>query len=404
MKWMYTIIVLNSGKPVNIRICKIMINTPCLSITELNQLIKISLESNPILSDVWITGEITQLKHYARANQYYLNISDGKAVINSVMYERTLSRLTFEPCIGQQVFIRGKIIFFQNKGSLIFQIAYMTPDGIGNETKKLAELKALFKQEGFFDPESKRTLPLYPEKIGLITSLDSAAMGDFVTTLRQSNNYSELVVIPTTVQGAHAALSICESIDLANHHQCDVIALVRGGGSAQDLSIFNDENLCRKIRHSTVPIITGIGHQTDESLADLVADYTTVTPTACAQHLLNPFLDIYQTLSKAQSLFNTRISQYFHDSQKLIYHANQLLQSKLDHAIKTYDYRIEQLSRLIVTLNPLNTLSKGYSITTLNDKPITSIKNVSKDDMIVSTCSDGNITSIVKDVKIGKKS
>ena len=375
----------------------------CLSISELNHIIKFSLESNPILSDLWITGEITQFKHYARANQYYLYLSDGKAVVNCVMYANTLSRLSFKPTIGQQVFIRGKIIFFQNKGSLIFQIAYMTPDGMGAETKKLADLKAQFKKEGFFDPANKRSLPLYPEKIALITSLDSAAMGDFVTTLRQANSYSELIVIPTTVQGAHGALSICESIDLANHHACDLIALVRGGGSAQDLSIFNDENLCRKIFASTAPLITGIGHQTDESLADLVADFSTLTPTACAAHLAKPFLDINQTLIQLRTHLTTLISNKINDPYHLLTHTNQILQSKVEHSLKTYEYRIEQLSNLIVTLNPLNTLSRGYSITTHQGKSITSITNVSKDDMISTTCIDGTINSVIKEVCYGKK-
>lgn len=380
-----------------------MTTQPCITISELNQLIKLSLESNPILNDLWITGEITQFKHYAKANQYYLNITDGKAVINCVMYAKTLSLITFKPTIGQQVFIRGKIIFFQNKGSLIFQIAYMTPDGIGAETKKLVELKAQFTKEGFFDSANKRALPLYPDTIALITSLDSAAMGDFVTTLRQANHYSKLLIIPATVQGTQGALSICESIDLAKHHKCDLIAIVRGGGSTQDLSIFNDENLCRKIFTSSIPIITGIGHQTDESLADLSADATAVTPTACANQLAKPFLDLNQYLNHIYSFFTNLISNKINAIYQTAIHANQLLQSNVEHILDSYEARISHLSHLIVTLNPLNTLSKGYSITTHNGKPITSTKNLSKDDMISTACVDGTINSIIKEIYYDKK-
>ena len=381
-----------------------MTTNPCISISELNHIIKFSLESNPILADIWITGEITQFKHYAKANQYYLYITDGKAVINCVMYAKTLSFLTFKPSIGQQVFVRGKILFFQNKGSLIFQIAYMTPDGMGAEIKKLAELKAQFKKEGFFDPHTKLPLPLYPEKIGLITSLDSAAMGDFVATLRQTNRYSELMVIPTTVQGSHGALSLSESIDLAINQHCDLIAIVRGGGSTQDLSLFNDENLCRKIQASPIPTITGIGHQTDESLADLVADASAVTPTACANLITKPLLDLQQRLHEVYLQFTNLISNKINDIYQTAIHANQLLQSHVEHSLTLYESRITHLSQLIVTLNPLNTLSKGYSITTHHGKPITSTKNLSKDDMISTACVDGTIDSIIKEIHYDKKS
>jgi exodeoxyribonuclease VII large subunit len=381
-----------------------MIDQPCLSILELNDLIKASLEHNPILNDVWITGEITQFKHYAKANQYYLNISDGNAVINCVMYSRTLSLLTFEPTLGQQVFIRGKVTFFKNRGSLIFQIAYMTPDGIGKEIKKLAELKALFKKEGFFDPEKKRALPLYPETIGLITSLDSAAMGDFMTTLRHDNHYSTVLVIPTTMQGSQGVLSISESIDLAIYNHCDMIAIVRGGGSAHDLSIFNDENLCRKIHNAKVPVITGIGHQTDESLADLVADVTTVTPTACAHYLTLPFQKIKRRLKEIQVFYDHAISSKITQTHQTIIHANHLLRQTIESILTTYETRIAYLSDLIVKINPLTTLSKGYSITTLDGKPIRSIANLSKDAMIRTSCVDGTIDSIIKDLYHAKKS
>jgi len=374
-----------------------------ISIEDLNHLIKQLLESNIILNDIWITGEISQFKHYAKANHYYFNLTDGVSTINCVMYSSFIRLLQFKPTVGQKIFARGKIQFFQNKGSLIFQTAYMTLDGIGNESKQLEQLKQEFTKLGYFDQKNKQPIPNFPMSIALITASDSAAMGDFITTLRQHNNYSQVYLIPTTVQGDQASLSIIESLDLAIAHNVDVIALVRGGGSNQDLSTFNNENLCKNLFNCPIPIVTGIGHQTDTSLVDLIADKALVTPTACADYLVASTIQLKQSI---QYLLRSIPStfQLQHDSLKQ--HVLSHLKSatiQTESKLSNFYFQCETMCDRLFSFNPLQRLNQGYSITSKNSKAITSVLNLKKNDMITTTLADGTLVSQIKECNYEKQ-
>ena len=374
----------------------------CLPISDFNTLLKEHIEQFNE-HDIWITGEISQLKFYSKGNQYYFYLSDKSAAVNCVLYGSVLNYLKFSPKNDQLVFARGKIKYLAKKGSLLFQISYMGLGGIGQQSKKLEELKAQLEKEGLFAQETKKPLPKYPEKIGIITSLDSAAMWDFVTYFRQTNYYSDLCILPSTMQGDYAPMSIIENIDFAHSQELDVVAIIRGGGSSQELGIFNHETLIRNIAQSDIPIITGIGHQVDSSLSDLAADITCATPTATAHLLADPFIQLLNktatSLSSLESHIETQFS-YYHS--KAITNL-QTLENQCEYKLNSTQDKINYLTKLIDQLNPLDKLKKGYSITSFKQKPITSITKIKEGDTLITELLDGSISSTVNDIKLCQK-
>ena len=374
----------------------------CLPISDFNTLLKEHIEQFNE-HDIWVTGEISQLKFYSKGNQYYFYLSDKSAAVNCVLYGSVLNYLKFSPENDQHVFARGKIKYLAKKGSLLFQISYMGLGGIGQQSKKLEELKAQLEKEGLFAQETKKPLPKYPEKIGIITSLDSAAMWDFVTYFRQTNYYSDLCILPSTMQGDYAPMSIIENIDFAHSQELDVVAIIRGGGSSQELGIFNHETLVRNIAQSDIPIITGIGHQVDSSLSDLAADITCATPTATAHLLADPFIQLLNktatSLSSLESHIETQFS-YYHS--KAITNL-QTLENQCEYKLNSTQDKINYLTKLIDQLNPLDKLKKGYSITSFKQKPITSITKIKEGDTLITELLDGSISSTVNDIKLCQK-
>lgn len=374
-----------------------------ISISELNHLIKVTLESFDHLDDIWISGEISQFKHYAKGNHYYFYLSDEKSTINCVVYSSFVKLIQFKPKVGQRIFARGKIQYFQNKGTLMFQVSYMTMDGSGNQLKAYNELKKQLKHAGYFDPENKLNIPHFPTNIGVITAPDSAALGDFISTIRQENTYSNIYLLPSVMQGEHAALSIIEHIDYAIAYKMDVIVIIRGGGSSQDLNIFNDENLCRKLFSCKTPIITGIGHQTDESLADLIADKALITPTACAHFLTEPFQAIKQTILNLFANLEQHFIAKCNIIEQQLLSKHYQLSATVEKKIVSYKHKIELLCNHCLALNPITTLKQGYSITSQQKKRISSVSKLSKNDMIITEFFDGSIKSHIKEITICPK-
>ena len=374
-----------------------------ISISELNNLIKITLESIDSFNDIWISGEISQFKHYVKGNHYYFYLSDDTSTINCVVYSSFIKLIQFKPKVGQHVFARGKLQYFQNKGTLMFQVSYMTIDGSGKQIKAFNELKNQLEKEGYFNQKNKLDIPKFPIKIGVITAPNSAAFGDFISTLRQENTYSNVYLLPSVMQGEHAALSIIEQIDYAITCQMNVIVIIRGGGSSQDLNVFNEENLCRKLFSCPIPIITGIGHQTDESLADLIADKALITPTACAYFLAEPFQIIKQSI---KNLFNN-FEQYFYSQINLIEQQVSLKQTQLSSTVEkkivNYKHKIELLCNHCLSLNPIRKLKEGYCIASQQNTRISSVSKLSKNDIITTEFFDGSITSNIKEITICQK-
>ena len=261
------------------------------SVTELNNYVKSLLDNDGNLKSVFVTGEISNFKnHYS--GHMYMTIKDEGGAIKAVMFSSYASRLKFVPENGMKVIIFGSVSLYVKDGSYQLYITDMQPDGVGALNLAFEQLKEKLGNEGLFDTKNKKQIPRFPEKIGVATAPDGAAVRDIFSVLKRRYPVAEIVFCPVAVQGASAAPEIAEAIRLFNKQsECDVLIIGRGGGSLEDLWAFNEEIVARAIFESDIPVISAVGHETDFTIADFVADLRAPTPSAAAELLCENIFD-----------------------------------------------------------------------------------------------------------------
>ena len=392
------------------------------SVSQYNASIKRFLDSVDACQDVHIKGEISNFKGATRGHLYF-TLKDDESRINAVMFNAA-SKLDFDPKDGDAVLIDGKISVYVQTGQYQVYIDKMTLDGQGDLLKRLEELKKKLQAEGLFDESHKRELPKYPERIGVITAPNKAAKSDIISTIKRRYPICEVILFPAIVQGDLAKDSIVKMIEEANDpkYQIDTLIVGRGGGSIEDLWAFNEEIVARAIYDSRIPVISAVGHETDFTIADFVADKRAPTPTGAAEMSVPSIVELSNYINQ----LNIRSNEYINNLIKLLkqrldkYKTSYVLSNPLaPFEVKTQmlDGLYERLNRYIKDilfvkykntlelninklelLNPLNVLKKGYSISSIDNKPIKSTKDVKKDDNISIKVIDGEINTIVKEV------
>ncbi len=253
------------------------------SIKEINKYIRMKMESDSLLSEVWLRGEISNFTHHSSGHMYF-TLKDEGSRLKSIMFASYNQRLPFIPKEGTRVVARGYISVYERDGQYQFYATQMQPDGIGSLYLAYEQLKQRLEQEGLFDPARKRAIPQYPKVIGVVTSPTGAAVRDVVITLRRRYPAVKIVVYPVLVQGKGAAPSVVKAIrDLNRMNEADVLIVGRGGGSLEELWAFNEEMVARAIAGSRIPVISAVGHETDFTIADFASDLRAATPTAAAE-------------------------------------------------------------------------------------------------------------------------
>lgn len=319
---------------------------PYLTVTALTKYLKKKLETDPHLREVWLKGEISNFKHHYRGHMY-LTLKDEHSRIQAVMFAGDNRYLKFTPEDGMHVLVKGYVSIFEPQGQYQLHIKEMQPDGIGALFLAFEQLKEKLGNAGYFDEKYKRPLPKYPSHIGIITSPTGAAIKDILTTIKRRYPIAEITVIPVIVQGEEAAQSIRRGIEYANElHKFDVIILGRGGGSIEDLWGFNEEIVANAIFHSKIPIITGIGHETDVTISDFVADLRAPTPTGAAELAVPDLAELKETLfhlrARLMKLTKIRLMEKQEQLQKIkssyvFHYPKQLLQEKEQHIDRLMD-------------------------------------------------------------------
>lgn len=268
-----------------------------LTVTALTKYIKRKFDVDPHLQDVWLKGEISNFKQHSRGHMYF-TLKDQNARLQVVMFAGQNRNLAFKPQEGMKVLVRGEVTVYEANGSYQMYIKEMQPDGVGSLFLAYEELKKKLSQEGIFSPEYKQPLPKYPRAVGVITSPTGAAVRDIITTLKRRYPLTKIIVIPALVQGVNAAPSIVKAIQTANKmSDLDVLIVGRGGGSIEELWAFNEEVVAREIFASKLPIISAVGHETDFTIADFVADMRAPTPTAAAELAVPHINELMERLS-----------------------------------------------------------------------------------------------------------
>jgi len=373
--------------------------TKIYTVSELNQSIKFTLESSYGWLDV--EGEISNFRPYS-SGHWYFSLKDETSQISCVMWRGRNNYVFFTPQDGIKVRIKGKLSVYETRGNYQIDVAAMKPLGIGELQLAFEKLKEKLSREGLFDEQCKKPIPKIPSTIGIVTSKDGAALRDVISTLRRRFPAAELILAHSSVQGANASSEIADAIKTLNSYKkINVIIICRGGGSLEDLWAFNEEITARAIFKSKIPIVTGIGHEVDFTIADYVADLRSPTPTAAAE-LVTPNVSglieyiedfSYNNFEKiknqikfySDSIRNILKSYAFslpesllrNKSQKLDFTAYRVQQSFSNYFQATKS-RIERFMNVIQNANPKRNLSRGYSIVRQHSKIIMRVKELNK--------------------------
>jgi len=271
-----------------------------LTVTELNRYIRLKLDADARLQDVWIRGEISNFTHHSSGHLYF-TLKDEGGRVKCVMFARQSQRLKFLPSDGMNVIARGAVSVYERDGQYQFYVNQMQPDGLGSLYLAFEQLKQRLEAEGLFAAERKKPLPAFPRAIGVITSPTGAAVRDIVTTLKRRFPYASILLYPVLVQGTQAAASIAKAIEDMNRlRAADVLIVGRGGGSLEELWAFNEEIVARSIYASEIPVISAVGHETDYTIADFVADLRAPTPTAAAELAVPHHLEVRRQLENCR--------------------------------------------------------------------------------------------------------
>lgn len=388
-----------------------------LTVSQLNFYIKSLIESDLKLSGVFISGEISNLTDHYRSGHIYLSLKDEKSVIRAVIFSGNASRLKFRPENGMKVIARGRVSLYEATGQYQLYIDDLMPQGAGALAVAFEQLKAKLEKEGLFDKASKKPLPVYPGTVGVITSPTGAAVEDIKNIISRRWPPANILIYPSLVQGDGAVQQLIAGINYFSAAGCaDVVIIGRGGGSAEDLWVFNSEELARAIYSCKVPVISAVGHETDFTICDFVADLRAATPSEAAQRAVPDVLEVKSQVEnlgrylrstaagnlimKESSVEKLRLSlealspEREIDKRRLFLEA---LRTRFEAAAKMSMEKKERelwsLGDRLSQLDPVKTLQRGYAVAQKDGKILRSVSEVQSGDMIEITLSDGSFIS-----------
>lgn len=398
------------------------------SVTQLNEYIKMTLESSPVLQSVYLRGEISNLKSNYSSGHMYFSLKDENSSLRAVMFRFSAARLKFMPESGMKVVVHGKISSYTVSGDCQIIIDDMQPDGAGALAVAFEQLKRKLSAQGLFDPARKKPIPKFPRSVGVITSASGAALHDIINVSGRRSPSTEIIIYPSYVQGELAPRSLTGGILFFNNrHKVDVIIIGRGGGSAEDLWCFNDETLARAIADSEIPVISAVGHETDFTICDFVADLRAPTPSAAAELAFPDTVEIFnrvKTLNlKSENALARKISKIQSDlelmKKSVELHspirrlgeqesALAILKNRLNSAQKSRIEAAQAEFRMLCTRleasNPLSVLSHGYSVVEDGEgRIVSSVLEVNDGDEITVKLLDGQLSARVTDRRTNKE-
>ena len=395
-----------------------------ISVKKLNLYVRSLIEGDIRLANITVSGEISNFKNHYSSGHWYFTLKDNDAAIRCVMFRANASRVMFDVSDGLQVIIRGRVSLYEKDGQYQFYAEEMMAAGIGDISLKFEQTKQKLEKEGFFDPSSKRPIPKFPKRIAVITSPTGAAVRDIFNILSRRWPLSDIVMCPVSVQGELAVPEMLAALErLYKLNNIDVAIIGRGGGSIEDLWAFNDEKLARTIYESPFPIISAVGHETDFTICDFVADLRAPTPSAAAElavpdivevtakinkysnYLKNQLLSTYN-LSKARLSALTENPYFKRPVEMFIDKRYELLDRTVEN-IKTLNFQLNSnkenkflnLVARLDNLSPLKTLTRGFATVSQKDKNIKSVNDISEGEIISIRFFDGEADCEVKNTR-----
>lgn len=399
-------------------------NTPfAMTVSQLNDYVKTLIDSSEVLSNVCIVGEISNFTNHYKTGHLYFTLKDEGALVKAVMFRTYAGKLRFVPKENMKVLVYGRISVFPRDGVYQLYAEDMEQFGVGDLYHKFEELKKKLSALGMFDEEHKKPLPKFPKRIGIITSPEAAAVADMKNILSRRYPLCEIHIYPALVQGPGAPAELCDGIiHFDNDPDCDCIIIGRGGGSIEDLWAFNDEILARTIFACKTPVISAVGHETDFTICDFVADRRAPTPSAAAEIAVPDIQDLKRQLGMISSSLKARMGEiigykrqylqslaerrslkspmYYVDSkQELLLSYEKQINALFESLYKEKAGRLSVAASKLSALNPMAVLSRGYAAVFDGDgRVINSVKSLKKDDKITLKVSDGEAEAKIENI------
>ena len=391
-------------------------------VTEVNELVKLLLDNEPMLQNICVRGELSNYKMYPSGHHYF-SLKDQEGAIRCVMFKGSAMRLRFRPENGMKVVVTGRVTVFPRDGAYQLYCNTMTPEGVGDLAVAFEQLKAKLYAEGLFDPAHKKPLPAYPEKIAIVTSSAGAAVHDMIRILRRRYPIAKVILLPVRVQGAEAPPEIAGAIRYADKWKIgDVIITGRGGGSMEDLWAFNDERVARAIYACETPVISAVGHEPDVTISDFVADARASTPSNAAEIAVPDQVELLRWLrgaeermeqsetarlealrQKLDTLASKRVMTdqlaYVQDKRMALIHVQQRLGDLADGQLARKRQSFAALAASLDAMSPLKVLGRGYAMAQ-NDagQILKSCRDVTAGERVSVTLGEGGFSATVEEV------
>jgi len=391
------------------------------TVTEVNRYIKNMFIKDPYLNSIYVKGEVSNCKYHTSGHIYF-TLKDAQGQLACVMFAGQRKGLTFRLEEGQSVIVLGSINVFERDGKYQLYANQIILDGLGKLYEQFERLKKALEAEGLFDKAHKKPIPPYPKKVGIVTAATGAAIQDILNISRRRNPYVQLILYPAQVQGEGAAESIVRGIKTLDKLNLDVIIVGRGGGSIEDLWAFNEEIVARAIYACNTPIISAVGHETDFTIADYVADLRAPTPSAAAELAVNDYIAFYNKLQDYKrrilkavthnvtynraKLRELKLRLYYASPSYQIKQKKQILADMeekmaylMERKLKEAHHKLELYITKLEGLSPLTKLKKGYALVSGKDgKPVQSVHEVEPNDMLRISLLDGDIISRAEEI------
>lgn len=413
-----------------------------ITVSQLSRYLKFKFDNDNNLANIFLKGEISNFKLHTRGHLYF-TIKDENSRINAIMFASQANKLNFIPSDGMKIMVTGRVSVYEATGGYQIYVEDMIQDGVGNLYIEYEKLKKKLASEGLFDASKKKKIPKFPATIGIITAPTGAAIKDILSTIKRRWPITKTILFPSLVQGASAAPEIVAQIKKAEEYPLDVLIVGRGGGSIEDLWCFNDEEVARAIYECSIPIISAVGHEIDFTIADYVADLRAPTPTGAAEMAVPNQTDFYNYMNQINLRLHKAMKNYLEVSQEKLDNLKnsyilknpismyQIKEQKFDtlyeklclvmknriqneensltskveklplfitHLLERNQNKYVSLLNKLEILNPLLTIKRGYSITKMNDKVITSISQVNKNDSLEVELQDGLLLTKVEEI------
>lgn len=395
-----------------------------LKVSLLTSYLREVIEADDLLQDVWIEGEVSGFTVAASGHAYF-TLKDSHAVIDGVMWKTTRIRQSYVPKIGDQIVAHGFITIYDKSSKYQLKADVVQPAGVGILQLQLEQLRQRLEAEGLFDPSRKRPLPLFPRRIGVVTSPTGAVWHDIRHVIARRYPLAELILSPASVQGAHAPASLITALQVLNEiDDMDLIVIARGGGSSEDLWSFNDEQLTRAVFSSKLPVVSAVGHETDTTLVDFVADLRAPTPSAAAELVVPDIRELEALVVELQRRARTAMVDELADLRR----TTLLLQQRLarvsparhisrqrselgeirarivSSAVRSFErkrYSLELHRKVLHALDPASLLDRGYAFVSIegNLTPVRNVATLEKDQHIRATFNDGSVLAKVLSTK-----